>query len=746
MSALPWTKESLGEASKKQLVTFLQANASADFLSKHKLKGQEKAITKKSKMPALHAAFTEALDNIETVMPSLAAAARPATPMDRPMTPMGKVGAASHILIRHADDEDAEGSLRAIKKQIEDGGDFLELAKQHSTCPSAKSGGDLGTFPQGQMVKEFDQVVFDPANEKGVIYGPVKTKFGFHLIKITEPKSAEEGIRMIKHSDYLNDPEAAARMAQANADAQAAAIAAQAQRLAAMKITMPAEPRAPGVPGLEEMPQEVIARILRQAEPHPLVRLHLAATCAKLRTTVHTCAPNALPVVDFSSFPEEGNKLTNRGIKNIAKISGGKLTKIDLTGCMSLGRAVIGVLAKANPKLEELVVRFETSFSVQATTETCEMLLKHCPDFKRLSLDLREQKPTGEVLTLLNKATRGIVNVRMLELVPPNRSEQDGMQRMANETPPLLTLQEMRELISALQDGAELEELDVSFNRLGVSHMEVIMNGLAGVQTLSQLNLRFNGFADAGTHVIAAGLHGETAARLKWLDLSFNGVGIDGATSIGEALQEPSCVLERLNLKCNNVAEDGAEAIAEALRVNKTLKWLELGVNSIENGGTWELADCLEDNHTLEYLGLSGNGITADGIEFFPSAMRKNSGLRSLDLGMNKLADDGAKAVATMLASSQDEEGHDCMLSSVCIDQNGISDVGADALATALGGNSRLLNLRMRTNFVSGTQVSWLKTVADRLMPGVDRYVMRHCCLLPTDPSPWHGPRVLSMH
>ena len=166
---------------------------------------------------------------------------------------------------------------------------------------------------------------------------------------------------------------------------------------------------------------------------------------------------------------------------------------------------------------------------------------------------------------------------------------------MANETPPLLTTQEIRELIGALNDGAELEELDLSFNRLGLDHITIAMEGLGGVASLGKLNLRFNGFADAGTHVIAAGLHGESATQLTFLDLSFNGVGIDGATSLAEALSSDSCVIESLDLKCNNVAEDGAEALAEALRVNKSLKWLELGVNAIENGGTWELADCLED-------------------------------------------------------------------------------------------------------------------------------------------------------
>ena len=60
---MPWTAESVGEASKGELVTFLQANCSAEFLSKHKLKGQAKAITKKAKAPALQIAYKEVLDD-----------------------------------------------------------------------------------------------------------------------------------------------------------------------------------------------------------------------------------------------------------------------------------------------------------------------------------------------------------------------------------------------------------------------------------------------------------------------------------------------------------------------------------------------------------------------------------------------------------------------------------------------------------------------------------------------------------
>ena len=85
---------------------------------------------------------------------------------------------ASHILI--AD----EAKTNEVKAEIEAGADFAEKAKEHSTCPSGKSGGSLGNFGQGQMVPEFDKVIFDPATKMNVVYGPVKTQFGYHLIQV----------------------------------------------------------------------------------------------------------------------------------------------------------------------------------------------------------------------------------------------------------------------------------------------------------------------------------------------------------------------------------------------------------------------------------------------------------------------------------------------------------------------------------------------------------------------------------
>ena len=85
---------------------------------------------------------------------------------------------ARHILV-----DTAEECVN-LKEQINDGADFADLARNHSKCPSGSSaGGDLGEFSPGQMVKEFDEVVFSA--DINVVQGPVQTQFGYHLIEIT---------------------------------------------------------------------------------------------------------------------------------------------------------------------------------------------------------------------------------------------------------------------------------------------------------------------------------------------------------------------------------------------------------------------------------------------------------------------------------------------------------------------------------------------------------------------------------
>ncbi len=85
---------------------------------------------------------------------------------------------ARHILVKSVE------ACEVLKNQINAGEtDFAAAAKSHSNCPSGQQGGDLGEFSPGQMVKEFNDLVFSEA--LNTVHGPVKTPFGYHLIEIT---------------------------------------------------------------------------------------------------------------------------------------------------------------------------------------------------------------------------------------------------------------------------------------------------------------------------------------------------------------------------------------------------------------------------------------------------------------------------------------------------------------------------------------------------------------------------------
>ena len=89
--------------------------------------------------------------------------------------PKEKRACARHILVK------TKQEALQIKEKLSDGADFSQLARKYSQCPSKKNGGSLGEFNRGDMVRAFDQAVFN--GPLLTIQGPVKTSFGYHLIE-----------------------------------------------------------------------------------------------------------------------------------------------------------------------------------------------------------------------------------------------------------------------------------------------------------------------------------------------------------------------------------------------------------------------------------------------------------------------------------------------------------------------------------------------------------------------------------
>ncbi|WP_171230976.1 peptidylprolyl isomerase [Ruegeria sp. HKCCA6707] len=90
---------------------------------------------------------------------------------------------ASHILV------ETEEKAQEVKAQLDDGADFAEMAREHSTGPSGPNGGALGWFGKGRMVPEFEAAVIDL--EKGQVSEPVQTQFGWHLVILNDKRKSE---------------------------------------------------------------------------------------------------------------------------------------------------------------------------------------------------------------------------------------------------------------------------------------------------------------------------------------------------------------------------------------------------------------------------------------------------------------------------------------------------------------------------------------------------------------------------
>ena len=325
-------------------------------------------------------------------------------------------------------------------------------------------------------------------------------------------------------------------------------------------------------------------------------------------------------------------------------------------------------------------------FDISSLTATL-LLLKNLDKLRQFYLQANSISCNG--MTPLSSVLKRCSNLLVLNL-SSNNIGGEGAQILAD----------------ALAHCTNLLKLDVSSNNLGSNGAKAIARVLTGCTKMLELNISFNSIGCDGTEAIAQALH--HCPVLQELDMSSNDLRVKGAKFLADALRYCRSVWS-LHANSNDIGDEGAIVLAEGLRCCRSLQVLKINSNNIGFEGACAITDSLEHCPFIYMLDIGFNNIELELIESrcnvcFPRSFQNlamlnianiqlNSlGAQSLARGMsgslnirefhvreNSIGDDGAKAITGILSKCDSLEVLD-------VAQNGITAIGAIALASALKG------------------------------------------------------------
>ncbi|XP_078251373.1 NACHT, LRR and PYD domains-containing protein 3-like isoform X4 [Rhinoraja longicauda] len=256
------------------------------------------------------------------------------------------------------------------------------------------------------------------------------------------------------------------------------------------------------------------------------------------------------------------------------------------------------------------------------------------------------------------------------------------------------------------------QHLGLAFNDLGDSGVKLVSAALGNPDCkIQRLELRTVGLTDSGAEDLASAL--STNPSLTELDLGDNKLGDSGVKLVSAALGNPDCKIQRLELRTVGLTDCGAEDLVSALSTNPSLTELELSGNNLGDSGVKLVSAALRNpDCKIQRLELCSVGLTDSGAEDLASALSTNRSLTELDLSGNNLGDSGVKPVSAALRNP------DCKIQRLELDSVGLTDSGAEDLVSALSTNPSPTKLYLSNN-----------SLTDRSVPGLRRLILTLPCL-----------------